>query len=611
MKYKSLRTKILFLLAVISLSLIISMETYHSYNKKDVLYKVSTEKFLVLIKTIRNFEKKQLQLYTSRVAKIQNNSNIIKAISNSSIDKVSADINLIISYYKKASTNLVHIHIYDTNKKLIYISDDEKMITHIHYENIVLNQAVKMQKQIVGYVRTKKDKYYYSITTPLIYHKKVVAYIEYGLKADNLFKILSKAGRYKYALYLKKIEKSSKKRELGTLVAFNSKIFKELNFTQEYIYKIANTNTIIPYKNRYYLIQQYDIEKDFQKDFAQIVMASNVTEFVQENKKTAINAFFISMLLLLLMLLIFYLVLTKLINRLVEDEKQLQKKSNHIQIILDYSENFIALFEKSELVLVNHSFLAFLDCQDMNSFLVKYPNLSDIFETDKSTLSLLKSKNNLEWIKKVYDLKENERIVAINHPTLGLHYFNIKITRAVNQAYSNIVVFSNITSLYQKSKENEYKSNHDDLTNIYNRQYFDIVVKDAIQTKESISLLMLDLDFFKKVNDTYGHQSGDDVLVKFTQVISHNIRKNDIFARWGGEEFVILIFDLSNDIVEKIAETLRKKIEEADFNLESKITCSIGVSIYKENEKFQTLLKRVDEALYIAKENGRNQVVIR
>ncbi len=609
-KYKNLRTKILFLLTITTLVLLACIETYHYYDKREILYKISTEKLLVLTKTIKNFEKKQFQLFKSRIDMIQNNSNIIKAIADLNIEKVSLEINSIKDYYKKATSNLEHIHIYNTAKE---------EITNMHQcdynhtqlqENIVLNQAIKTKKFTIGYVIQKADEYYYSIISPLKYKEKIIAYIEFGLKADNLFKIASKAGRYKYALYLKDTNSNGAKRKLGNLVVSNSKIFKELKLNQEYIYKTANTNTIVEYKNRYYLLQQYDLETNFQKDFAQVIMASNVTTYVEENRQTILMVSIIAISLLFLMIIILYLVFTKLINKLIEDEEQLKRKSNQIQAVLDYSENFVIFFENNELILVNNSFLSFLDCKNMNTFLKQYTNLSTVFIEDSNTISFTKSDSNLQWIREVYALEENDRVVAIKHATSGLHYFNVKITRIANQSDSNIVIFSDITALYRESKEYEYKSNHDELTGIYNRHYFDTIIAEAVQNNKSMSLLMLDLDFFKRVNDTYGHQTGDEILIKFTKVVSHHIRANDLFARWGGEEFVILIFNQSDTNVRKIAETLRQNIEETDFNLDDNLTCSIGVSRYKDNEKFRTFLKRVDKALYTAKDNGRNQVTV-
>ena len=122
---------------------------------------------------------------------------------------------------------------------------------------------------------------------------------------------------------------------------------------------------------------------------------------------------------------------------------------------------------------------------------------------------------------------------------------------------------------------------------------------------------ILDIDFFKKVNDTYGHDIGDRVLKQFVEIIQNSSRNDDLVIRWGGEEFLLLLKVKSIDNTTKILENIRKSIDESYFKEVKHITCSIGATIYKENEKIEDSFKRADEALYEAKNNGRNQVIIR
>lgn len=152
----------------------------------------------------------------------------------------------------------------------------------------------------------------------------------------------------------------------------------------------------------------------------------------------------------------------------------------------------------------------------------------------------------------------------------------------------------------------------DALTGIYNRMKFNkslaIEMASAERYNRPLSLIMFDIDHFKKVNDTYGHSAGDNVLKLLAKLVTTNIRETDIFARWGGEEFVILAPGLSLAGVEKFADKLRCRVEEFDFGKPKKVTLSFGVSSFKNGDNTTILLNRVDEALYRAKENGRNQV---
>ncbi len=151
----------------------------------------------------------------------------------------------------------------------------------------------------------------------------------------------------------------------------------------------------------------------------------------------------------------------------------------------------------------------------------------------------------------------------------------------------------------------------DSLTGIGNRRYFHQKIEEEIQHaqryKHSFSLIMLDIDFFKQVNDKYGHSVGDEVLIEYTKLISSLLRKGDIFSRFGGEEFMIILPYASKNQAQKIAEKLRTEIELSQKIIP--ITMSFGVVEYVAGEDSEFILKRVDDALYKAKDSGRNIVV--
>lgn len=161
-------------------------------------------------------------------------------------------------------------------------------------------------------------------------------------------------------------------------------------------------------------------------------------------------------------------------------------------------------------------------------------------------------------------------------------------------------------------KEIERRSVLDPLTKIYNRTKIDESLETEIErskrTGAVFSIVMADIDFFKKINDNFGHQAGDDVLVNFAKEIKSHIRKTDIFGRYGGEEFIIILPDTNKNGALKLAQKLRKTIEDFKFSENFKITSSFGVSSYQKDDDEMSITKRADDALYKAKENGRNQV---
>ena len=156
----------------------------------------------------------------------------------------------------------------------------------------------------------------------------------------------------------------------------------------------------------------------------------------------------------------------------------------------------------------------------------------------------------------------------------------------------------------------------DPLTKVYNRRYFfetaQSILFSAKREKKAMSLLMLDIDFFKTINDTYGHQHGDAILILLSKNINYMIRESDLFARIGGEEFIMLLPHTPYEGAKVIAEKIRSSIEKEVFThrkIDLKLTISIGVStLNTKNYNIEKLYQDADANLYLAKENGRNKV---
>lgn len=151
----------------------------------------------------------------------------------------------------------------------------------------------------------------------------------------------------------------------------------------------------------------------------------------------------------------------------------------------------------------------------------------------------------------------------------------------------------------------------DKLTGLKNRRFFQEKLEDQISlynnTGEVFSLLILDIDHFKKVNDTYGHQVGDEVLVQLAQVLTMQKRETDIVARYGGEEFVVILPNTAIEESKIIAEQLRQSVEFSQWKI-GNITLSIGIATFTTEDSASTILQKADQALYASKANGRNRV---
>ncbi len=175
------------------------------------------------------------------------------------------------------------------------------------------------------------------------------------------------------------------------------------------------------------------------------------------------------------------------------------------------------------------------------------------------------------------------------------------------------------TQIEKKETEREVKlkmqeATTDSLTKVYNRRKIDDVMNDEIERgkryRTGFAVILFDVDYFKEINDTHGHQVGDEVLIGFSDVLKKNVRSIDIVARWGGDEFFILAPETNELDAYKMAEKIRIEITENLFPLNLKVTSSIGVAeVEIDFDDHRTLLKKVDSALYEAKKRGRNNVV--
>jgi len=154
----------------------------------------------------------------------------------------------------------------------------------------------------------------------------------------------------------------------------------------------------------------------------------------------------------------------------------------------------------------------------------------------------------------------------------------------------------------------------DQLTKLYNRvkldQVFNEEINRAKRYNHPFSIIILDIDYFKLVNDNYGHNIGDETLISIAKILQNSIRETDTIGRWGGEEFMILAAETTIENTFALAEKIRKNIEKYNFNVISHKTASFGISTYKLGDTQEVLVQKADEALYIAKKSGRNRVEV-
>jgi diguanylate cyclase (GGDEF)-like protein/PAS domain S-box-containing protein len=208
------------------------------------------------------------------------------------------------------------------------------------------------------------------------------------------------------------------------------------------------------------------------------------------------------------------------------------------------------------------------------------------------------------------------RGTIINKKKNGDLFYEKKTITPLRDDKDNILGFvssgKDITIEMMMHQEMEHIASTDKLTGAYNRHKFEelfvLEVERSRRFMLPLSLIIIDIDNFKSINDSYGHDIGDEILKEVANVLQEKIRQVDILARWGGEEFLVLAPNTDHDNVQILAEKLRLTIENHHFNEVKNITISLGVSTLKETDTLTELFKRADQGLYYAKEHGKNQV---
>jgi diguanylate cyclase (GGDEF)-like protein len=173
-------------------------------------------------------------------------------------------------------------------------------------------------------------------------------------------------------------------------------------------------------------------------------------------------------------------------------------------------------------------------------------------------------------------------------------------------------------SLVEKNKELEKLSITDSLTGLYNRKHLMETLEAEVSRygryKRPFTMMMLDIDHFKRYNDTYGHLAGDEVLRQMSALLKSSIRQSDYAARYGGEEFIVILPETVAEAAAHMAERIRRDMEGREMGSETsgtKVTVSMGIAAFPEHgEDPESMIREADAALYEAKRRGRNQVVI-
>jgi len=293
-------------------------------------------------------------------------------------------------------------------------------------------------------------------------------------------------------------------------------------------------------------------------------------------------------------------------------EQEVEKKTYELQSILDAQDNLILVLNDDASFEVNKTLLDFFGYQDIKEFEIKHNCITELFITEKNYFT---SKNTALWTDEIMKLEDNNRVVLMKNNKNEDIIFRVNVKSFVFNSKHIVISFTDITDLKNYTYELQYQATHDNLTKLFNRQKFNDELEKEI-TRENryvhgLCLMMLDIDNFKNINDTYGHDIGDIVLKDISKIIVNSIRATDYPCRWGGEEFMVLLPETQFDDGYNIAEMIRTNIERYENStFTNPITVSIGIAQFTVNQdSIETFIKNVDNAMYQAKNTGKNKVV--
>ena len=295
-------------------------------------------------------------------------------------------------------------------------------------------------------------------------------------------------------------------------------------------------------------------------------------------------------------------------------ESKIEKEICKIKSILDAQDNIIIVTNKENITNVNKKFLHFFGINDFDKFLKTKKNIFDFFIEEFGFITKNQIIKQESWLRYIKDLPEVDRIVKIKNYLHEEKIFTINVDYYEDKEHYYVFSLTDITQIKEKSNLLEYQASHDKLTGLFNRNKFDeFYIKEVKRSKRyntNLSVIIFDIDDFKMVNDTHGHQIGDVVLKEISQIMSMHIREQDIAVRWGGEEFLILLPHTNIDGAATVANKIKTNIEEHLFTeLSLKITASFGVSELGTDDTDESLILRTDKFLYEAKNSGKNKVI--
>ena len=305
------------------------------------------------------------------------------------------------------------------------------------------------------------------------------------------------------------------------------------------------------------------------------------------------------------------------IARRLQTEWELLEKKQILEEIANLEGNMvIVLDEVFAPIFLNRGYLDYFGVASLEEYLTRGYQLSDRMQFQDETFVPEECQAGFAWVRELERKEPGRRIIALKGTDpKETTYYHVFITR-VNETGHTIVALSEITELAMRKNYYRRQASIDELTGLYNRFVFNrelaARIEQAQKHGKDFCLILFDLDHFKAINDRYGHDVGDRILIETAQLLKTMVEPGEFLGRWGGEEFALITPQGSQRAL-VLAEKIRQELRKRRFSEGISLRCSCGIACSGSEEKMrdtQELFRRADRALYRAKNEGRDRVVV-
>ncbi len=527
-------------------------------------------------------------------------------------ERLNKNVNLTHMYFIKIDgTVLLRVHDYEKDSDIV--------------DRTTFKKAQELQSIYYGLEFGLKKNYTLRVVKPVYIDGKLIGYLELGKEIDKVIDDISEFLRthiymavkkeiYKDAPTFVKEELKQKAETTNHYIAYNTFIVPQ---QIELILNDKIEFDDIELQDNEYFVSKNRLSDISGKDLGYLVFLSDVSlEHIIMYHSAKSLAIILTVISSFLIIGAYILIQRRersiylLTSELNKQKEELSHFNVKLQKLFDMQKNIVIISDKKNLIVANKAMYEFFGFDNIEDFFKYHKCICERFIHNNDFFHLGKVPKGQNWIEVIKNFPDNERIVVMLDSNLESHAFSVSLNEF--EAGSYIISFTDISNTMMEHKKLQLKLTHDKLTNALNREFFDKNINLIIEetSPHKLGIVICDIDHFKNINDTYGHNRGDVVLKTLVDTIHASIRQEDYLIRWGGEEFIILMKIDTLNSLEKRIEYIRKQIEKHYFDEVENITASFGVTVYRESEAIIESIERADKALYAAKQNGRNRTRI-